>query len=114
MTVELETVDEGTGPRSNLTYRIVRESVSGQHFRLSCNGDETLAFLSDADGEPTDWQEVAGRMHGGQSIDEVQAELAQRLTDGSSARDENIDAMGGPMGAFATYVADIANELRTP
>ena len=113
MTKPLETVDSGPGLKPGSAYRIVLDQ-NGQHYRLSNNGYETLAFPCDADGDVTDWTEIAGRMHGGQSLDEVEVELAGRLSDpgAGTARDENIEALGGPVGAIGQCLEDIAEELR--
>lgn len=81
----LSFVKELRGPHS--TWRIVRDEQTGNHYGLSNNGTGTLAFRCNAEGDVLDWTEVAGAMHGGQTHNEVQAELERRLVDGSSARE---------------------------
>jgi hypothetical protein len=90
--------------------RHVQDSLTGQRYILSDVGFETLAFPCDEDGQVTDWGEVAGEMHGGQSLDEVQAELEDRLASGTANSDllmeEKIE-QHGVTGLFGRLFDDI-------
>lgn len=90
---------------------VVKDTGTGQHYYLSDVGYECLAFRCDEAGNVTDWEEVAGRMHGGQSVAEVRAELETRLADGSSARTDNVTAAGGPAGMAVQMLSDIARNI---
>lgn len=96
MSARLEVVLEREGPTGG-TQRLVRDTAEPDTFYvLSDVGFETLAFPCDSEGEVTDWSEVAGRMHGGQSLDEVQVELERKLATGTTdeTRDENLENVG--------------------
>jgi hypothetical protein len=99
----LEIVSQDSGPQGQPT-RIVRDSTTGQHYWLSQVEGECLAFECDLDPTDewgvlvTDWSQVAGTQCGGQTLDDTQAELEQRIAAGTASSDillqEHIDREG--------------------